>query len=96
MRFDVLREHKEGAFWQYTPDNQEFVGLAKLYAKKHSAMSTVSENCPFLDFDCLCCRIGKDASMKLISLRMELQMVLTGRILIKIKDQIILSSKVFR
>ena len=43
MRFDVLREHKEGAFWQYTPDNQEFVGLAKLYAKKHSAMSTVSE-----------------------------------------------------
>ena len=96
MRFDNFREHKEGAFWQYTPDNQEFVGLAKLYAKKHSAMSTVSENCPFLDFDCLSCRIGKDASMKLISLRMELQMDLTGRILIKIKDQIILSSKVFR
>ena len=96
MRFDVSREHKEGAFWQYTPDNQEFVGLAKLYAKKHSAMSTVSENCPFLDFDCLSCRIGKDASMKLISLRMELQMDLTGRILTKIKDEIILSSKVFR
>ena len=96
MRFDVSREHKEGAFWQYTPDNREFVGLAKLYAKKHSAMSTVSENCPFLDFDCLSCRIGKDASMKLISLRMELQMDLTGRILTKIKDEIILSSKVFR
>ena len=96
MRFDVLREHKEGAFWQYTPDNQEFVGLAKLYAKKHSAMSTVSENCLLLDFDCLSCRIGKDASMKLISLRMELQMDLTGRTPFNIKDQIILSSKVFR
>ena len=96
MRFDVLREHKEGAFWQYTPDNQEFVGLAKLYAKKHSAMSTVSETALLLDFDFLSYRIGKDASMKLISLRMELQMVLTGRIPIQIKDQIILSSKVLR
>ena len=59
-------------------------------------MSTVSETALLLDFDFLSYRIGKDASMKLISLRMELQMDLTGRIPIKIKDQIILSSKVFR
>ena len=43
-----FREHKEGSFWQYTPDNQEFVSLASLYAKKHSTMSTVSSCSCFL------------------------------------------------
>ena len=54
MTIDILRlkleevfcrEHKEGSFWQYTPDNEEFVSLASLYAKKHSTMSTVSASC---------------------------------------------------
>ena len=39
-----FREHKEGSFWQFTPDNEEFVSLASLYAKKHSTMSTVSSS----------------------------------------------------
>ena len=39
-----FREHKNGSFWQYTPDNEEFVSLASLYAKKHSTMSTVSSS----------------------------------------------------